>query len=65
MPNDHRVGIYLQPANEIATIAGYSIEEEVLEVSEGDKQDMVLEPGSQVEYLSPKTPPGREREVKS
>ena len=40
------VDISLQPANEIATIAGDSVEEEVLEVSEIDKQDAALEPGS-------------------
>ena len=39
------VDISLQPANEIAAIAGDSVEEKVLEVSEIDKQDAVLEPG--------------------
>ena len=46
------VDISLQPANEIAAIAGDSVEEKVLEVSEIDKQDAVLEPGSQPKYFS-------------
>ena len=52
------VDISLQPANEIAAIAGDSVEEKVLEVSEIDKQDATLEPESQPKYLSPKTRPG-------
>ena len=54
------VDISLQPANEIAAIAGDSVEEKVLEVSGIDKQDVALEPGSQPKYLSlsPKTRPG-------
>ena len=49
------VDISLQPANEIAAIAGDSVEEKVLEVSEIEEQDAALEPGK---YLSPKTRPG-------
>ena len=56
------VDISLQPANEIAAIAGDSVEEKVLEVSGIDKQDAALELGSQPKYkylsLSPKTRPG-------
>ena len=53
------VDISLQPANEIAAIAGDSVEEKVLEVSKIDKQDAALEPGFQPKYLSlsPKTRP--------
>jgi len=56
------VDISLQPANEIAAIAGDSVEEKVLEISEIDKQDAALESESQPKYkylsLSPKTRPG-------
>ena len=45
------VDISLQPANEIAAIAGDSVEEKVLEVSEIDKQDATLEPGVPTEVF--------------
>jgi len=44
--NDQRVGISLQPANEIVAIANDSVEEEVLEVFGLEEQDAALEPGS-------------------
>ena len=53
------VSIFFQPADEIAAIAGDSVEE-VLEVSGIVEQDAALEPGPQPKYLSlsPKTRPG-------
>ena len=54
------VSIFFQPADEIAAIAGDSVEEEILEVSGIVEQDAALEPGPQPKYLSlsPKTRPG-------